>query len=79
MSTKKPNPTEDKTLFITISNVDDFKKSNCKSYLKCMSDAAYADWEQFHCNNCEAFEEETNPIDTDALIRFGNALKNYLK
>lgn len=49
------NPQELDVL-LSIDNVDDFKRYDCRTYIKCLDVAADAGWDQFHCNDCGAYE-----------------------
>lgn len=42
-------------LMLTSESVDNYKRSDCRTYLKCLDMAADEGWQQFHCNNCRAY------------------------
>lgn len=41
---------------LTIDNVDDFKRSDCRFYAGCLDNVAKSGWDQFHCNGCPIYE-----------------------
>ncbi len=54
--TPSPNPQElDSNL--GINTVADYKRTDCRRYLKCLDIAEAAKWNQFHCNDCQAYEK----------------------
>lgn len=48
-------------MLLTMEVVDEYKKVDCKSYVKCLHAAVKANWGQFHCQDCRAYE--AIPID----------------
>lgn len=42
-------------LALTSESVDNWKRSDCRFYLKCLDFAAEESWQQFHCNDCKAY------------------------
>lgn len=56
---RNPRPTD---ICLTIETVDLYKKADCRFYGKCLDVASIAGWQQFHCNDCQAYV----PIPEDA-------------
>jgi hypothetical protein len=60
---------------LTPENVDEYKRSDCRFYKQCLSAAARANWAQFHCNDCRAFEPvEANSDEQKVLTQLGRLL-----
>lgn len=49
-----PNP-QFLDALLTIDGVDTYKRTDCRQYLSCLSIAAGAGWDQFHCNDCVVY------------------------
>jgi len=49
-----PNPCE-LDLVLTPGGVAVYKRYDCRRYGSCLTIAADAGWQQFHCNNCMAY------------------------
>jgi hypothetical protein len=49
-----PNP-QPLDAVLTIDGVTEYKRHDCRRYVKCMDFAANQGWSQFHCNNCTAY------------------------
>lgn len=71
-----PNPRE-LDLVLTMDGVDHYKRYDCRRYAKCLDVAADAGWQQFHCNDCNAYV----PLPTDDPTRkfFGRAGRKLIK
>lgn len=73
VSNRNPRPTD---ICLTIETVDLYKRSDCRFYIKCLNQASIAGWQQFHCNDCPAYEplpEETRQNKT--LLRLALLLE----
>lgn len=46
-------------LGLTIEIVDQYKRSDCAFYERCLDQAAEQGWQQFHCKSCNAFVKRT--------------------
>ena len=66
----RPMPLDDSQLNLTIDNIDEYKKSDCRFYEKCMNHAAKKGWSQFHCNTCKIYEKDDN-IDEHMRLALG--------
>ncbi len=66
----RPMPLDDSQLNLTIDNIDEYKKSDCRFYENCMNHAAKKGWSQFHCNTCKIFEKDDN-IDEHMRLALG--------
>ncbi len=53
---KRANPRELVAVTLTEDNVDDYKRSDCINYDKCLS--LSQKWEQFHCQRCKAYVKD---------------------
>lgn len=51
-----PNPQPLEFAALTIESVDEWKRSDCVHYVRCMDTAVRHNWSQFHCNDCRAYE-----------------------
>jgi hypothetical protein len=49
-----PNPQE-LDLVLTVDGVEEYKRYDCVTYAKCLDVAGDAGWQQFHCNDCQAY------------------------
>jgi len=73
---EQPNPRE-LDLVLTSDGVDEYKRYDCRTYVKCLDVAADRGWYQFHCNDCKAYVAP--PIDDPARVLFGRAGARLLK
>ncbi len=53
---EKPNPKELIDVVLSDENVDEYKKSDCVYYSKCLTQVQ--DMEQFHCNKCRVYVQD---------------------
>ena len=67
----KPVPLDDSLIVLTIDNVDDFKKSNCRYYERCMNHAAKKGWSQFQCRVCKIYVKDNNIDNMQMRIALG--------
>lgn len=41
---------------LSLENLDFWKKSDCRFYVRCLDHAAKRGWIQFHCRSCKIYE-----------------------
>ena len=44
-----------------------YKRVDCKNYASCLSEVAKLNWPQFHCNDCDEYEPDLEPLDLSSF------------
>lgn len=71
-----PNPQKlDRDL--SVDSVEDFKRIDCRRYLRCLDVAAGSGWQQFHCNSCTDYDPETKVEREAAFVLMSRMLRKW--
>jgi hypothetical protein len=47
--------------------VDRYKRIDCLAYGECLNEIARTNWSQWHCNDCEEYERDLEPLDLSVM------------